>query len=87
MDLVDEKAYIFGVLFVLANRIQILGDKVDPDLSIKQWLFIAVMSKFTETVPTLTEISMAMGMSRKWPSYWKTEALSNSARMKEMHEL
>lgn len=65
MDLVDEKAYIFGVLFVLANRIQILGDKVDPDLSIKQWLFIAVMSKFTETVPTLTEISMAMGSSHQ----------------------
>ncbi len=65
MDLVDEKGYIFGALFVLANRVQILGDKVDPDLSIKQWLFIAVMSKFTESVPTLTEISMAMGSSHQ----------------------
>lgn len=65
MDLVDEKAYIFGAVFVLANRIQILGDRVDPDLSIKQWLFIAVVSKFADSVPTLTEISMAMGSSHQ----------------------
>jgi len=65
MDLVNEKAYIFGGLFVLANRIQILGDRVDPDVSIKQWLFIAVVSKFKDTIPTLTEISAVMGSSHQ----------------------
>ncbi len=65
MNIAEQKAYIFGGLFVLANKVQILGDRINPDLSIKQWLFIAVIPKCQSNYPTISEVAKVMGSSHQ----------------------
>ncbi len=65
MRLQKYKADIFGELFILANRLQILGDRIDPDVTIKQWLFLAVIPQCEGRAPTMTEISGMMGSSHQ----------------------
>lgn len=61
----EKKAYIFGMIFMLSNKLQILGDKMDPFLSVKQWLFLAGVLKCESNAPTLTEVSAMIESSRQ----------------------
>ena len=61
----QKESFIFGSLFVLANRVQNLGDKADPVLSIKQWLLIAAISQCGSENPTISEIAKVIGSSRQ----------------------
>jgi len=65
MEVLQMRAYIFAELFALANRVQALGDKVDPGLSIKQWLLIAAISNSGKGAPTITEIAKTIGTSHQ----------------------
>jgi len=40
MNDIAEKAHILGSVFILANRLQVLGDKFDENLTVKQWLLL-----------------------------------------------
>ncbi|MEN6463116.1 MAG: MarR family transcriptional regulator [Syntrophomonas sp.] len=64
MDELEQKAYIFGSIFALANKLQVLGDAFDQNITIKQWLFIVSVSKFDEP-PTLSEVANFIGYSRQ----------------------
>ena len=61
----EKKAYIFGAIFSLANRLQILGDKIDPNITIKQWLFIAVLMQTEEKDATISRLASLIGYSRQ----------------------
>ncbi len=65
MDNIIEKAYIFGSIFTLSNKLQVLGDKMDPNLTVKQWLLIACISKYENYSPTISEVADAIGNSRQ----------------------
>ncbi len=65
MDKLDKQAFIFGSIFALANRLQILGDKLDENITTKQWLLIAVISKSEHPSPTLSEVAKIIGSSRQ----------------------
>ncbi len=65
MNTIDEKAYVFGSIFTLANRLQILGDKFDKNLTVKQWLLLVGIAKNTENTPTLSEVAGLIGNSRQ----------------------
>lgn len=65
MNKMNKEAYIFGNIFALANKLQILGDKLDKDISTKQWLLIAVISKCETPSPTLGEVADIIGSSRQ----------------------
>ena len=55
---------IFSSIFVLQNRLQSAGDKLQTEISMKQWLLLAM----TEVCPeprTLTRIGALMGCSRQ----------------------
>ncbi|MBA9085791.1 transcriptional repressor MprA [compost metagenome] len=62
---IGQKEYIFGNMFTLANRMQVLGDKEDPNITIKQWLFIAIILKFGDRSLAISEISALIGNSRQ----------------------
>lgn len=64
MDELEEKAYIFASIFALANKLQVLGDAFDKNITIKQWLFIVGVSKFSEP-PTISEVANFIGYSRQ----------------------
>jgi DNA-binding MarR family transcriptional regulator len=59
------EAYIYGGIFALANRLQMLGDKFDSNISTKQWFLIAIISKFTDESPTISMTAERMGTSRQ----------------------
>lgn len=61
----EEKAYIFGSIFTLSNRLQILGDKFDENITIKQWLLLAAIFKNSSPSPTISEVADIIGNSRQ----------------------
>lgn len=64
MDMLQKKAYIFGTIFTLSNKLQVLGDKFDKDITTKQWLFIVGVSTFREP-PMISELANFVGYSRQ----------------------
>lgn len=64
MNGLEKKAYIFATIFTLSNRLQVLGDKFDRNITTKQWLFILGVSRFAEP-PTISEVANFIGYSRQ----------------------
>lgn len=64
MNELEQKAYIFGTIFTLSNKLQVLGDEFDKNITIKQWLFIVGVSRFNEP-PTISEVANFIGYSRQ----------------------
>ena len=60
-----KPAFIYAAIFVLANRLQALGDKIDATVTTKQWLVLALISKFTASQPCIGEIAELLGTSRQ----------------------
>ncbi len=65
MNDLEKKTYIFGTIFTLSNKLQLLGDKMDKELTVKQWLFLAGVLKCANDAPTITEIATQIGSSRQ----------------------
>jgi len=65
MSGLEEKAYIFGTIFALSNKLQLLGDRMDEKLTVKQWLFLAGVLKCGSDAPSLSEIAARIGSSRQ----------------------
>jgi len=60
----ENKAYVFSRIFMLANRLQALGDRLDATITVKQWLMIAIIMRSGGS-PSLGEIAGHMGNSRQ----------------------
>lgn len=65
MDVEEQQAYILGTMLTLANRLQVLGDKLDDRITMKQWLLIAVILKSGSPAPALSEVAGIFGSSRQ----------------------
>jgi MarR family transcriptional regulator, transcriptional regulator for hemolysin len=67
MDILEKQKYIFGSMFLLANKLQVVGDQyMDRDgMTTKQWFLTAMISQFGENSPTLSEVADIMGTSRQ----------------------
>lgn len=64
MDELKQKAFIFATIFTLSNKLQVLGDDFDRNITIKQWLFLVGVSKFSEP-PKISEVANFIGYSRQ----------------------
>jgi len=66
-DDIEKMKYIFGSIFLLAQRWQYLGDRflADEKVTTKQWLLLAVISSLFDAPPTLSQAAEAMGTSRQ----------------------
>lgn len=62
---INKQAFVFAAMHMLANRFQILGDKIDPTITNKQWFVLAAISKFTEKPPNISDIATLLGTSRQ----------------------
>lgn len=65
MNNIKDKAYIFGSIFTLSNKLQVLGDKFDRNLTVKQWLLLAGIYKSRNNMPIISEIAGLIGNSRQ----------------------
>jgi DNA-binding MarR family transcriptional regulator len=61
----EDDYLLFGMLFVVSNRLQVIGDTFYEELTTKQWFTIVVLEVFGETYPTLNELADAMGSSHQ----------------------
>jgi DNA-binding MarR family transcriptional regulator len=67
MDILDKEKFIFGSIFLLANKLQVIGDKflgVD-DITTRQWFLTVMISQFKDEPPTLSEVAELMGSSHQ----------------------
>ena len=55
---------IFSSIFILQNKLQTACDKLQKDITMKQWLLLA-MTTSCQTPPTLTRLGELMGCSRQ----------------------
>lgn len=65
--MLDKLKFIFGSLFVLSNKMQVVIDQAfaSYDITTKQWLLAAVIDEFFDTPPTVTQVAEAMGCSHQ----------------------
>jgi DNA-binding MarR family transcriptional regulator len=61
----DDEHMLFGMLHVLGNRLQVLGDNFYDEITAKQWLLLVMLEIYGEAYPTLNELSDAMGSSHQ----------------------
>lgn len=55
---------IFASIFILQNRMQTAGEKIQTQISMKQWLLLA-MAGYCPEPATLTKLGQLMGCSRQ----------------------
>lgn len=64
IDSLHRRQGIFASIFILQNRMQTAGEKIQTEISMKQWLLLAMMEGCPES-PTLTNLGNIMGCSRQ----------------------
>ena len=63
-DTLHRMQAIFSSIFVLQNRMQTAGEKLQTEISMKQWLLLA-MTQCCPKPRTLTNVGKLMGCSRQ----------------------
>ncbi|WP_040951913.1 MarR family winged helix-turn-helix transcriptional regulator, partial [Gorillibacterium massiliense] len=64
-DTFEHQKEIFGGLFVLANKLQAIGDRELGEITTKQWFLMMMIEQWGEEPPTLSELAKEMGSSRQ----------------------
>jgi len=59
-----QKQAIFASIFIIQNRLQTVCDDLTEEISMKQWLLLAMTSVFPKP-PTLTAVGKMLGCSRQ----------------------
>ncbi len=64
---IDLKKYLFGNIFLLANRVQVIGDQTlgNGGMTIKQWFLTIMVLQFGNYSPALGEVAELMGSSHQ----------------------
>lgn len=65
MDRILREEYVFGVILLLANKLQNWGDHLFDELTLKQWFFLMLLTKIGIENPTIKEISEFTGTTRQ----------------------
>jgi len=61
----DEEYMLFGMMFVLGNKLQVIGDSFYDEITTKQWFILLMLEIFGDNSPTLSELSMATASSHQ----------------------
>lgn len=61
----ENQQFIFGAIFLLANKLQLLGDRVTGEITLKQWFLLNILSQMDEDFPNYNDIAKAVGTSRQ----------------------
>lgn len=61
----ESKYIVFAMIFLLANKLQAIGDSFFDDISTKQWFVLVVLGIMNGYSPTLNELSDAVGSSHQ----------------------
>lgn len=61
----EQEQFIFGSIFLLANRFQTAGDGVLSEITLKQFLLLIVIEHVDKSNPSLNNIAREMGSTRQ----------------------
>ena len=61
----DNQHLIFGLIFMLSNKLQTIGDNFFEDVTTKQWFILTLLQIMNGHEPTLKELSDAAGSSHQ----------------------
>jgi DNA-binding MarR family transcriptional regulator len=61
----NDKRFLFGSLFAISNKLQVVGDLFLGEMTAKQWLVLESVADFTPAHPSLTQLSSKLGSSRQ----------------------
>ena len=64
MEAPSPKHLIHGAIFLLANRLQMVGDQVMGDITSKQWFALLAVAQWPG-MPRVTDIAAEIGTSRQ----------------------
>ncbi|MHB9945935.1 MarR family transcriptional regulator [Clostridium botulinum] len=65
IDNIDKRYHVFGMLFLLSNKLEALGNNFLGELTTKQWFFMLILMNFFKEPPTLNELALEMGTSHQ----------------------
>lgn len=67
MNRIEKEKYIYGSLFLVGNKLQVLGDNYlrSSGITTKQWLLTVMLAYNKDKNPTLTEMAEFIGSSRQ----------------------
>lgn len=61
----DYEKFIFATLFILANKLQVVGDKFLEEVTTKQWFLLLMVAQFGDQPPTLGQVAELLGSSHQ----------------------
>jgi DNA-binding MarR family transcriptional regulator len=57
MERKQLEQFIFGSIFLLSNKLQLSGDCMLEEITVKQWFLLLLMTKMPTASPSITEIA------------------------------
>ena len=64
-DRLAREQFVFAYLFVIANKLQVIGDRLLDGFTMKQWLLTAAVAHCGAIPPKLSEVAELMGSSHQ----------------------
>jgi len=61
----NDERLLFGMLIKSANKLQVIGDRLFEEITMKQWFVLAMLEVFREEDPTLNELATMVGSSHQ----------------------
>lgn len=61
----DSEHLIFGLFFMLSNKLQVLGDSFYEEITVKQWFVLVVIDTFKEEYPSISDVAEMVGSSHQ----------------------
>ncbi|GGH37008.1 MarR family winged helix-turn-helix transcriptional regulator [Paenibacillus segetis] len=61
----QQQIELFGGIFLLANKLQTIGDSYLKEVTTKQWFLMMIVEQFGDYHPTLSEVAKEVGSSRQ----------------------
>ncbi|CAH2714491.1 hypothetical protein BACCIP111895_01654 [Neobacillus rhizosphaerae] len=61
----EQEQFIFANIFLLANKLQLIGDSLMEETTLKQWFLLIMIKTMQKEQPSISEISDFTGNTRQ----------------------
>lgn len=65
MDRKITEQYILNSIFLLSNKLQLAGDNLCSDITLKQFLLLNIIKNWQEGIPNMNDLAALMGCTRQ----------------------
>ncbi len=65
MNRIEKAQRVFGYTLLFGNKLQLFGDSLLSDFSLKQWFVLVMIQEMSMDSPSVNQIAEVMGTSRQ----------------------